>query len=145
MIFNITAYGLSIEKLAEHFFKAIISVQHKVSTLRQVHVIIFDIQNISKFLDAFNMCCQSYTPTSKGFFKRMSNFFGYGKSTFFVLNWYPSLFHYHQYINYGEFWFFFHMCTVIQPSSLILHCYLYIIISLIFTSPPKNVSSRCYM
>lgn len=78
-LYSISAFGLSPEKLAKHFFKAIINVQDKVTNLKQVHVVIFESGSRAKFLDSFKECCQSYTPKSQGYFKKLSNLFGYGK------------------------------------------------------------------
>lgn len=120
---------MSIEKLAGHFFKAIIDVQNKVSSLKQVHVIIFDVQNISKFLEAFKICCQSYAPPSKGFFKKMSNWLGYGKSIFFACI-YPSLFHYtDRWIWIIGVWFLLGICAQLykHPVITLLHAYNYLI------------------
>lgn len=78
-IMFISAFGLSPGELAKHFFNAIINVKDKVSNLKQVHVVIFDSQNRAKFVYSFKECCQSYTPKSQGYLKKLSNWLRHGK------------------------------------------------------------------
>lgn len=79
MILSFSAFGLATEDLARHFFKAIINVKDKVSNLKQIHVVIFDVKNISTFLDSFRKCYQSFSPKPQGVLKKMSNWLGFGK------------------------------------------------------------------
>lgn len=80
VILFFSAFGLATEDLARHFFKAIINVKDKVSNLKQIHVVIFDVKNISTFLDSFRKCYQSFSPKPQGVLKKMSNWLGFGKS-----------------------------------------------------------------
>lgn len=80
LIMSFSAFGLSTEDLAKHFFKAIINVKDKVSNLKQIHVVIFDTKNIRTFLGSFQKCCQSYSSKSQGVLKTISKIFGYGES-----------------------------------------------------------------